>query len=215
MRIAEQVVKNGMAAQGALLKFLSDFIAEKEITSVLESGTYLGTGSTMAIIDGLTRHGKEFEFHSIEVNPGHYCQAEKNVPKLRGVNLHLGVSVPKSKLPTEVKFGRMPEDIIVDHKPEHREALYLKEVDYDVEEDLIGTLLKKFTPELVFLDSAGHMGWVEYQHLLSKYKGEYYLVLDDVEHVKHYKSAKDARKNFEVVFETSDKFGALCVLVKN
>lgn len=203
-----------MAAKGEMLTFLSDFIHNEGITKVLETGTYLGTGSTMAIIEGLTRGGKEFEFHTIEVNPGHYCQAEKNVPKLRGVNLHLGLSVPKEQLPQEVKFSKMPKDIIVDHRPQHREALYLSEVNHDVEDDLIGKLLDRYTPELVFLDSAGHMGYEEYKYLMSKMKGkEFYLVLDDTGHVKHYRSAKEVKRKHEIIFETEDKFGGLCAKI--
>ena len=97
MRIAEEVAKDGMAVKEKVKKYIADFIAEKEITSVLETGTYMGTGSTMAIIEGLTRHGKKFRFDSIEVNPVHHRMAKRNVPRLRGVNLHLGLSLPRSR----------------------------------------------------------------------------------------------------------------------
>ena len=102
MRVAAEVMEDGMSCKGELLTFLSDFIAENEITKVIETGTYMGTGSTMAIIEGLTRHGKEFEFHSIEVNPEHHRMATQNVPKLNGVTLHLGLSVGRGYLPDKV-----------------------------------------------------------------------------------------------------------------
>ena len=62
MLIAEEVCKNGMAATGEFLKHLTALIASNGITKVIETGTYLGTGSTKAIIEGLKMHKKPFHF---------------------------------------------------------------------------------------------------------------------------------------------------------
>lgn len=211
MRVAEDLVKDGMTAKGEFLTLLADLIAEHEITKVIETGTYYGTGTTMAIIDGLTRHGKDFEFHSIEVNPMHYAVAKTNVPKLKGVNLINGLSIPRDMIYEDIDYSLFPEDIIVDHKKD-RERLYRLEVAHRVQEDVLGSL-RGFEPELIVLDSAGHIGFLEYQYVIDNYENGFYLALDDTNHIKHFLSKKDAEEHYEKIFETDDKFGAACFKV--
>jgi len=52
--------------------------------------------------------------------------------------------------------------------------------------------MKKFDykPDLVMLDSAGHMGFIEFKYVLSLLKGSCVFILDDVNHVKHYDSLR-------------------------
>lgn len=215
MKVASEVAKDGMSAKGEMLTFISDLIAKEGITKIIETGTYLGTGTTMAVVDGLTKHGKDFTFYSIEVNPSHYRQAKRNVPRLRGINIINGLSIGHSDLPTKVSFKGYPDEVIVDHHPENREQLYLNETAHNVSDNLLEDCLADFNykPELVILDSAGHIGEIEYKYLMERVKGEFYLVLDDTNHVKHYKTAQDVNEKYEVIFKTESKFGGLCAKV--
>ena len=215
MRIAEDIQQDGMKATGELLKFMSDLIAKEKMTKVIETGTYLGTGSTMAIIEGLTRHGLPFEFYTIEVNPKHHRMAQRNVPRLSGVHLVNGLTVGKQDLPDKLDFKKMPKDVIVDHPDEFREERYKNEVSFNVPDHQLERILAHFNykPDLVFLDSAGHMGWVEYEYLMNRVQGDFYLILDDTNHVKHYKSVREAKKKHDLIFSTDDKFGGACFKV--
>ena len=215
MRIAADIDEAGMTCKGELMDFVSDLIYKEMLTKVIETGTYLGTGSTMALINGLTRTGKQFQFYSIECNPIFFRQAKRNVPRLRGVHLVNGLTVSRSDLPLEVSLKGYPDDIIVDHQENEREKLYLSETDFRVPDDALEDCLHSmsYMPDLVVLDSAGHMGWIEFEYLMKRVKGPFYLALDDTNHIKHYKTAQYVRERYEIVFSTEDKFGGLCAYI--
>jgi hypothetical protein len=64
-------------------------------------------------------------------------------------------------------------------------------------------------PDFVMLDSAGHLGWIEFQYLMLFLKLPCVLALDDTKHLKHYRTLafieKDSR--FKVVARGSERFG--------
>lgn len=213
MRIAEQVVKNGMSAGDSFMRWITTIIREHECKKIVETGSYMGTGTTRAIREALT--GDE-EVYSIEVNPEHYAQAKKNNEGtiIKFLN---GLSIPKPKLPIDTTFN-VPDHVIVDHYPENRNALYQKEVRFDVTDALLKKVLKEWNnrPDFVILDSAGHLGLIEFKYLMSMAKGTFFLALDDTDHVKHYESMqliKADSERFTVLFETSEKFGSAIIKV--
>ena len=219
MLIAEEVCKNGMAATGEFLKHLTALIASNGITKVIETGTYLGTGSTKAIIDGLKMHKKPFHFISIEVNPEHHRKAQRNVGRIQGVELWNGCSINKDHPLISTDFSSLPDHVVIDHQPENRTALYEKEVAFNVPENLLKNAVDFFDgkPELVILDSAGHFGWAEFNVLFELINNPFILALDDINHGKHYWSMETIRKSpetFQVIFETNDKFGSAIIKVK-
>ena len=90
------------------------------------------------------------------------------------VKLHNGLSVPRELLPTfeqinnstveNVEFG----EIYIDHEEKERALKYFEETDFsDVEDNLLEKCLKRFdyAPDFVLLDSAGHMGNIEFNYL--------------------------------------------------
>ena len=217
MRIAEEVVKNGMTSSGAFNIALETIVANNKLTKVIETGTYLGQGTTAAIIRGLQAHGEPFKFFSIEVNPSNYSKAVMNVGKIEGVYLLNALSISKSDLPKAVEFTDYPEWVVVDYQEKQREKAYITEVSYNVRDNQLYECLKVFEgkPELVVLDSAGHIGLQEFEELMKWVQGDFFLALDDINHVKHYKTVEKIKQDerFKIIWETSDKFGSLIAKV--
>jgi hypothetical protein len=140
-----------------------------------------------------------------------------NVGKVEGVYLLNGLSISKSDLPKEVEFTDFPDWVVVDYQEKVREKSYISEVSYNVKDNILYECLKAFDgkPELVVLDSAGHIGLQEFNELMSWVQGEFFLALDDINHVKHFKTVEKikADERFKIVWQTSDKFGSLIAKV--
>jgi hypothetical protein len=218
MRIAEDLVKDGATVSESFQKAITDIIAANGFTRIIETGTYHGTGTTRAVLEGLRRHGKPFEFYSIEVNPTNYRIAQGNLGTQRGLHLVNGLSIDRALLPQTVQFTDYPDDVIVDFKPAVREKSYLLECAFDVKDNCLLECLEclEYSPEVVILDSAGHIGTLEFEYLMAHVQDNFYLCLDDTLHVKHYKTAQKIRSDdrFRIAWETSDKFGSLIAKVQ-
>lgn len=213
MQIAEQLVKSGMAAGTAFMDALTDLVKSKKMTRIIETGTYLGTGTTQAVWKGIEAHGKPATFVSIECDPANHAQAKKN-NKGRNIKFLLGKSIPNELLPKkdQIKFEGYDDSIIVDHFEATRAKLYHAETAHKVPDRMLDQALQFTlpTPNLVILDSAGHIGLIEFNYLMSKIKGNFYLALDDTNHVKHSDTVKLIEKDdrFTLTFATEEKFGS-------
>lgn len=210
MLIAEHHVKNGMSASTAFCDHIFDLIRGSGITRVIETGSYHGTGTTRACIEALSE-GDPFEFYSIEVNPEHYRQTVKNVGKVKGFHPINGLSVSRDLIPTTSTLHNVPDHIFIDHEDAHRDDLYYKEVDFDVPDNMLEFALKKFNdhPQLVILDSVGHMGWIEFVYLMDRVLRPFYLALDDTQHVKHYHTMEFIRQHpdsFQIIWEVESEY---------
>ncbi|HUI30861.1 MAG TPA: FkbM family methyltransferase [Candidatus Acidoferrales bacterium] len=197
-------------------------IEEQRPERLLETGTYLGKGSTAVIAGALKRSGLDRSiFYSVECNPGNFDQAVHNLHRnrlLKYARVLLGISVPRSMLPTPEEITILSEEIIgndeifIDYQPETRVESYLKETDFPEEPDnLLEKILEEFDfkPDFVLLDSAGHMGFVEFTYLVDRLQGECCICLDDVFHIKHHKSYLQIKSDprFEIIETSREKFG--------
>jgi hypothetical protein len=211
---------------GSMFEKMLRLIIKKHLPrSIIETGTYLGTGTTRIIASQIKDLGIKCEFHSIECNPKYHREAESNLNNLglsQFVNLNLGVSVPKEILPTktQIKSDTIDGDVVgmfVDHDEGSRVESYFWETNaVGLEHDILGKIIKKFKyrPDMLLLDSAGHMGNVEFNYCLSMIKSECIIALDDTNHVKHAKTMKQVKSDsrFYQISETADKFGsAICM----
>jgi hypothetical protein len=216
MKIATDTNGCGMSVGGKDFKVsIQELIKERKFKKIVETGTFLGKGTTKMILDALQEHSPEYSMVSIEVNPEYFEQAVVNLQGNK-ISLVNGLSVPKNLLPTEEDIEELiensrNEDIFVDHKEEERLVLYLNETKFDVEDDCLGWVLSSFNfqPDLVVLDSAGHMGFVEFEYVLSLLEGPCVFVLDDVYHIKHNRSLKMMQqdKRFNILKLSPEKFG--------
>ncbi|HMK38265.1 MAG TPA: glycosyltransferase, partial [Bacteroidota bacterium] len=189
---------------------------------ILETGTFIGNGTTTVIASALRDLGiAGAKFYSVEVNPGLHGMARRNLEKAGltpFVSLLNGLSVPRALLPgrediekrTVTEIGTDP--VYVDHAPEDRVEKYYRETDFPgVADDLIGRVLGvfEFRPDFVLLDSGGHMGNIEFNYLLSRLKGECHIALDDIFHIKHHRSFRQIQSDprFEIVAAVREKAG--------
>ncbi len=201
---------------------IRDVFTKYRPKKIIETGTYLGTGTTSVIASILRQLNlNDTRFYSIEVNPQNVAQAQYNLTQAGLaplVRLCHGLSVPRSVLPTVEQIEEACvrniefDDIFVDHREHNRATLYYQETNFDgVEEDLLGKALNAFEdrPDFVILDSAGHMGFVEFSYLLEKLKGPCIIALDDVYHIKHHKSFSQLKRDprFQVLADSREKFG--------
>lgn len=192
---------------------------------IIETGTYLGAGTTTIIAGYLKSiNDKNCEFHSIEINPNFHTRAfEYLVDKelINYVYLHNGLSVPRLLLPTFEEIQQTTVDkiefpgIFVDHNSNTRAELYHQETDFHEKEDnLLGRILKKFDykPDFILLDSGGHMGFIEFEYVIEQLENECVIALDDVFHIKHRKSLEFIKSDnrFDIISLSMEKFG-FCV----
>ncbi|MBN1818551.1 MAG: hypothetical protein JW828_14405, partial [Sedimentisphaerales bacterium] len=191
---------------------------------IIETGTFHGTGTTTVIAQTLRSLGlDDAVFFTIEVNPVNHYRAQQNLAA-SALQVHClnGLSVPRIMLPDRDDIRRrtvadLPDaDIFVDHKEEKRVELYFAETDFtQVPDNLLYQCLKEFDfrPDFVLLDSAGHMGNVEFNYLIENLRGPCYIALDDIYHVKHHKSFEQIKTDprFEILVASREKFG-FCIV---
>lgn len=196
---------------------IEDLFVEFKPKRIIETGTYLGNGST-ELIASLIRDIpiENAEFHSIECNDA-YQQAAQRYLRDEGlsdlVHFWSGLSIPSKLLPTIGEIDAKLCDIKAhrDHPIGLEGIRYTKEVrefkDDNMLEKVINSLSGK--PDFVLLDSAGHLGGIEFLYLLSLLKDECFIALDDINHVKHFETFKYISKSelFEVIATGDEKFG--------
>ncbi len=190
--------------------------------TIIETGTYLGRGTSTIIWKALRDLGLQADFTTCEVNPEHHRQAAEYF-KANGMNIRaeLGLTLPRAMLPSvediRKEFVEHKEfsGIYYDHDEGQRPTLYFAETNFPVPENLLFEAMKRynFKPDFVLLDSAGHLGFAEFEYFLSLVQGECYLMLDDVYHCKHYKSLQRIKQDsrFTLLVESPEKFG-FCIV---
>jgi len=183
---------------------LIELFKETKPECVVETGTYLGTGTTTLLWNARQAARLNTRIVTIECNPKNYRDAchhfrRKNML----IDARLGLSIPKSSLPdfneiqrvyVELEHSRNGE-IYYDHKPSERASAYYRETDFNVPDDLLHSVIAdhRLPPiRLFLLDSAGHVGTIEFVRLVklmnlfqSKIAWPVYLLLDDTRHCKH------------------------------
>jgi hypothetical protein len=170
---------------------------------LIESGTYLGTGTTRALLHALGQRRPK-RFVTLEVSKTLLQQAVANLADAPWIECVWGMSVRRR---AAIEFVRQdpllrdldPDlDIYVDFLP-NPVAGYLAELEGRLVGDstescpdgLLEHLLPLHAPDrpLVTLDSAGGIGFLEFQETLRLLGSHPFgLFLDDINHVKHYRS---------------------------
>jgi glycosyltransferase involved in cell wall biosynthesis/ADP-heptose:LPS heptosyltransferase/predicted O-methyltransferase YrrM/ubiquinone/menaquinone biosynthesis C-methylase UbiE len=221
LKVAEEYVKKGMKIQegSAFSEEIRKVFAQYKPKKIIETGTYLGQGTTTIIAEAMRHLGIEGTFFTIEVNPQYYAKAREYLQsKGYPVTALHGLSVPRSLLPSRQEIQKATvetaagEDLFVDHPEPLRADRYYGETDFpDVPDALLGQCLRQFDgkPDFVLLDSAGHMGFIEFQYLLEHLQGPCIIALDDIDHIKHRRSFRlmERDRRFEILVRSGEKFG--------
>ena len=210
--------KKSVAVDSEFSRAIRGLVAERRPRYFLETGTFLGMGTTQIIGQAILAAGlTDYDFISIEVNPKLYRQAVKN---LEGcgfrIDPRLGLSLPQAMLPTDQALaGEIAEHrndgVYIDYAEDKRVEKYQAEVDFRGQDDLMGKAIGAWQGRVDFalLDSAGHLGFREFKYFLTKLRTPCLLALDDTRHLKHCESLKAAKADsrFKLLVESDEKFG--------
>ena len=209
----------------------------RPITHILETGTNVGLGSTKFIAGILgSQHSAPERFVTIEANHHSWRQAKENLKTFHFVNPLWGLSTSREEAlrfmtsdPALRDHSKYP-DVFIDDVQDPI-AFYSSEIAgrlgggarnpiekmreiadrprFYAGEDLLSKWLhefKSYTP-LIVLDSAGGVGYLEFNTVRKVMTDHpYLLLLDDVCHVKHFRSYDHVHNDgrFKVMGESKE-----------
>lgn len=228
-------VRHYLAAPGASIHMTEDplLVAHMEeklrshsISTVIETGTFDGTGSTKFLANLFTRlNMPPRAFYTIEVDFNFYLMAKVHLMDYPFVTPLWGCSVDIEQAADWMQRDDMllhPDvypEIYIDHTADAIKQ-YTQEVRGSsahrqrpewAGEGLLAKLLEqhKFDQPLIVLDSAGGIGLLEFE-IVQDIMGlqPYWLLLDDVHHIKHYRSLQRIKNDldFDVLISSTDKW---------
>jgi len=181
-----------------------NLVSKYSIEEVVETGTYLGTGSTLIFAKtGLPVVSLECVRGNVEVARENL----KDYPNVRILHAH---SLPLPDMLdaiVEMSQREFPDHIRCDHRDPV--TFYMNEIsnqaDVEHEDALWRLLVPKDKRQIVFLDSSGGVGYAEAQLVLKKCAGSPKLLMfDDIDHVKHYYTGFMLGKEGILVNKSSD-----------
>jgi hypothetical protein len=201
-------------------QIMENLIKENKIEEVIETGTFNGLGSTMIF----AKIG--IKTQTIESCLSSFFAAKDNLKNYSNVILHHGSSLRIQEMldfidqddfysSSEIKT----QNISIDGGSVDAKSFYKDEVTgfgYSAppKEDILFNLINNPKKQLIFLDSAGGVGFLEFKKFMSieeSFRKNKILVLDDVAHIKHYRSVSFLKENKYNVSISSDKRFAYCI----
>ena len=226
MKLYNQYLKASISMSDdlRLKKALRKLFLENSINFLIETGTYLGTGSTKVIAESFPQNKKPKKFYTIEMNYNSYKQAVKNLKKFDFVKVLWGNSV---FIKDALNFIRNDEaifnhgkysNIFIDDienpvkfyekeikgkfnsNPNQTQTFrpYLRNIFLKPRENLLKKLLNTYKDQkcLIILDSAGGIGYLEYKIVKENMNEKiYWLLFDDIHHLKHFRSFAEIKSN--------------------
>ena len=188
-------------------KFISEIIKKHNIKSIVETGTYDGMGSSQILAKtGLT-------FDTIECHGMNFIAAKVNLENFKNTTVHHAYSLPLNEMIEFIKndeWTNNPDKMIelgVKFDHENPRWYYQHELNDVVskppQEDLLMKLITNPERQLVFLDSSGGTGLLEFQKVISLPKEilkEKVIMFDDVNHIKHYRSVEWMKEYSEIQY---------------
>jgi hypothetical protein len=167
-----------------LANFLREFIADNNITKILETGTWNGCGSTRVLYEALM-NSESPKLISFETDGDLYYQANELYSNIEWVDIAHGSIIT-------------PDDFIIDETGEH--PLWLAE---DIARyNTCGHFdVLDYEFELAFLDSTEFGGFAELKLVENLCK---YVVLDDTFTLKHDKSREYCLENHKCIIDDTD-----------
>jgi hypothetical protein len=207
-----------MGAGPELSALLREVLQSRRISHVVETGTYLGLGSTTLVAESFPSDFIPDVFVTIEVNWKSWRRAKRNLRRFRFLNPVWGRTVSAEaalqfvETDDTLRNHNRHADVFIDdttnpvrfytseimgrlggaprHPLDAGRWLVDKVFSY-AGDDLLEKYLHSFraTHPLVVLDSAGGIGYLEFSILTRVMQGLGYLVLlDDIGHIKHFRS---------------------------
>ena len=189
---------------------------KNEVTIIIESGTYIGTGSTKILSEIFSDSKTLKKLFTIEINGEYYIKALENLKEYNFVECINGFSLDLTECINYIDN----DEYLLNHQ--NYDDIYIDSFDPIINyknEIMVSqwrpqNILKKLITEnfneklLMVLDSAGGIGYFEFLNVNEFLKDkDYYLLMDDVDHIKHYRSKKDILNDssFDVII-TNDNY---------
>lgn len=182
---------------------VESILRDNTVDEIVETGAFLGDGSTKVF----SETGK-YVF-TIECNYQNWVIAYRNLINTPNVCVIHGLSLNREEL---IK-GLLNEkfDIQTTYDSKYPKTFYMKEISQKVVvENALDIFVNNDRNQLVFLDSAGGVGHLEFKKVMS-YKKEYLknkvLMLDDISHIKHIRSVEFLKTTgFNVNISSDNRF---------
>jgi len=214
----------------AAMKELFQQGKRKRPAAVIESGTYQGTGTTAAIIEAIKAVHKRphlvVEMFTIEPDAKNFEIAKQNLGAAKWCRVIHGSSVDLQAAEDFIKNDEMllnPDDypdVYVDAADPI--PFYLAEVRGELfgggknigAENVFAALLPELERRICLwvLDSAGGIGWLEFNTVLEMMgHRRYYVWLHDIAHVKHIRSYDWIRMHRDEWDIIAEKPGEWCL----
>jgi hypothetical protein len=183
---------------------ISELLESNQIDEIIETGAYQGDGSTKVFAET----GK-YVF-SIEANYVNWLKSSENLEKYPNVCMIHGLSLKREDLIKQL-LDEPFEMIGTNYDSDFPKTFYMREICQQVVvEEALDLFVNNERKQLVFLDSSGGVGHLEFKRLISYGKDvlkNKVVVLDDINHIKHIRSVDFLRRNgFEFGVSTDERF---------
>lgn len=183
---------------------IAELIENNQVDEIIETGAYQGDGSTKVFAET----GK-YVF-SIESNYENWITASRNLIEHPNVCVIHGLSIGRSELIRQL-MDEPFEMIGTKYDSNYPKTFYMREICQPVVvEDALDLFVKNDRKQLVFLDSSGGVGHLEFKKLMSygmNVLRNKVIVLDDISHIKHIRSVDFLRRNgFEFGVSSDERF---------
>jgi len=180
---------------------VKEIISKFDIDEIIETGTFNGLGSTKVFAET-----KKYVF-TIECNFNNFQVSTQNLAQYENVCVVNGISVDREFLIKELMNESFDIDIKMDSP--YPKSFYMREIMQQVIiEDALTIFANNDRKQLVFLDSAGGVGYAEYKKFMSfdeSFLKNKILMLDDISHIKHCRSVEDLEKRGYIVHKSKEE----------
>lgn len=186
---------------------IADLLEKNQIDEIIETGAYQGDGSTKVFAET-----GRYVF-SIEANYNNWLAASSNLEQYPNVCMIHGLSLKREDLIKQL-LNEPFEMIGTNYDSDYPKTFYMKEICQQVVvEEALDLFVNNDRKQLVFLDSSGGVGHLEFKRLMSYGKDvlkNKVIVLDDINHIKHIRSVDFLRRNGFEFGASSDTRFAWC-----
>jgi len=183
---------------------VNKIVRDYKIEEIVETGTNDGLGSTKILAQ------TNIPVKTIECNVSRYNVAKNNLAQFKNVQFFNALSLNKKDMMEFIKNDKFLFDkeylnacqILTDHVDPL--GFYDGELGTDyVDENILFDLINNNKKQIIFLDSAGGVGYMEFLEVMKlnrDFLKNKHVILDDVFHVKHFRSYEYLIQN-DVRFE--------------
>lgn len=185
---------------------IDSILRTNRIDEIIETGTFHGDGSTKVFAE------TKRPVFTIECNFNNWQISTSNLKSYKNVTCIHGLSIRRNELIKKLMTEKF--DIETTYDSDYPKNFYLNEICQPVVVDgALELLANNHQHQLVFLDSAGGVGYHEFLHFMQfepSFITRKVLLLDDISHIKHKRSVEYLKsQGFEVTISKDKRF-AVC-----